>query len=179
MGSMERDRIDLDLEQWEARRPGVDLGALGILGRIYRLSRHLDRAIEQKLARFGIDGADLEILEALERSGPDGLLSPTELSESVMMTSGGMTGRLDRLRRAGLIERRPDPNDRRGIYVVLTSKGRETVRRVLPLHAEAGRECLQGLDPESVAELEVLLRSMLLGFEGAVSDRDDWVWSET
>jgi DNA-binding MarR family transcriptional regulator len=173
----ERDRIDVVLDQWGARRPDVDLRGLGVLGRLYRLSRHVQRSIDQKLGRFGIDGADLEILEALERSGPDGRLSPTDLSDGVMMTSGGMTGRLDRLRRAGLVERKPDPVDRRSVFVVLTSKGRETVRRVLPLHADAARECLQSLGAEEVASLEELLRSMLLGFEGGLSEKD-WVWSE-
>ena len=174
---LEKDRIDIVLEQWETRCPDVDLRALGVLGRLYRLSRHVEQSIDHKLGRFGIDGTDLEILEALERTGPDGGLSPTELSDAVMMTSGGMTGRLDRLRRAGLVERQPDPVDRRGVSVVLTSKGRETVRRVLPLHAEAARECLQSLGPEKVAALEEILRSMLLGFEGGLSEKD-WIWSE-
>jgi DNA-binding MarR family transcriptional regulator len=174
----EKDRIDIVVEQWGTRRPDVDLRSLGVLGRLYRLSRHVERSIDQKLGRFGIDGADLEILEALERSGSDGRLSPTELSDAVMMTSGGMTGRLDRLRRAGLVQRQPDPVDRRGVYVVLTPKGRETVRRVLPLHAEAARECLQSLRPEKVTLLEELLRSMLLGFEGGLSEKD-WIWSES
>ncbi|HEY8201622.1 MAG TPA: MarR family transcriptional regulator [Actinomycetota bacterium] len=174
---LDRDRIDVVLEQWEARRPDVDLRALGVLGRLYRLSRHVERSVDNKLGRFGIDGADLEILEALERSGSDGRLSPTELSDTVMMTSGGMSGRLDRLRRAGLVKRQPDPVDRRSVFVVLTSKGRETVRRVLPLHAEAAQECLQSLSPEKVASLEELLRGMLLGFEGGLSEKD-WIWSE-
>lgn len=174
---LQKDRIDLVLEQWETGTPDVDMRSLGVLGRIYRLSRHIERSIDQKLGRFGIDGADLEILEALERSGADGRLSPTELSEAVMMTSGGMTGRLERLRRAGLVERQPDPADRRSVSVVLTSKGRETVQRVLPLHAEAARECLRSLEPEQVASLEELLRSMLLGFEGGLSEKDS-IWGE-
>lgn len=90
---LEKDGIDLVLAQWGTRRPELDLGSLGVLGRIYRLSRHVERAIDQKLSRSGIDGADLEILEALERSGSEGRLSPTELSEAVMMTSDGMSGR--------------------------------------------------------------------------------------
>jgi DNA-binding MarR family transcriptional regulator len=175
---LDRDRIDFVLEQWGTRRPDVDLSSLGVLGRIYRIARHVERTIDQKLARFGIDGADLEILEALERSGPHGRLSPTDLSDAVMMTSGGMSGRLDRLRRAGLVERQPDPDDRRGIQVVLTSKGRETVQRVLPLHAEAARECLHSLGPENLASLEELLRGMLLGFEGGLSEKE-WIWSES
>ncbi|MGH2688357.1 MAG: MarR family winged helix-turn-helix transcriptional regulator [Actinomycetota bacterium] len=174
---LEKDRIDLVLEQWGARRPDLDLGSLGVLGRLYRLSRHVERAIDQKLSRFGIDGADLEILEALERSGDEGRLSPTELSEAVMMTSGGMSGRLDRLRRARLVERQPDPVDRRVIHVVLTSKGRETVRRVLPLHADAARECLQPLEEDQAGSLEELLRCLLLGFEGGLSERS-WVWGD-
>jgi DNA-binding MarR family transcriptional regulator len=173
---LEKDRIDAVLEQWGTRRPDLDLRSLGVLGRIYRLSRHLERTVDQKLSRFGIDGADLEILEALERSG-DQRLSPTELSDAVMMTSGGMSGRLDRLRRGGLVERQPDPADRRGIHVVLTSKGRETVRRVLPLHAEAGRECLQPLEEDQARSLEELLRCLLLRFEGGLSERS-WVWGE-
>lgn len=75
------------------------------------------------------------------------------------------------------MERQPDPGDRRSIHVVLTSKGRETVRRVLPLHADAARECLQPLETDQLRSLEVLLRCLPLGFEGGPSEKN-WVRGE-
>lgn len=161
----ERDRVDALLETWAKRRPELDLSPIGVTRRIYRLARHLEHTITDEFRTFGTDWPDLLILEALERSGPDGRVTPTELGEELMMTSGGMTARLSRLQRADLIERLPDSADRRVLYVGLTPKGRDLVGRLLPLYARVKHQCLEHLDADTVSSLEDGLRSMLLGFE--------------
>jgi len=173
---LEKDRVDLLLESWATLRPEVDLSPVGVTRRIYRLSRHLERTISDEFRPFDMDWSDLLILEALDRPGADGRVSPTELSEELMMTSGGMTARLGRLQRARLIERHPDPTDGRVLHVALTAKGKELVERLLPLYAKVKRQCLEHLDPETVSSLENGLRSMLLGFERGPSSEKQQIW---
>ena len=172
---VEKDRVDLLLESW-AGRPEIDLSPIGITRRIYRLARHIEHTISDEFRPFDLDWSDLLILEALERSGPDGRVTPTELSEELMMTSGGMTARLSRLQRARLIERHADPTDRRVLYVGFTPKGKELVERLLPVYAQVKRRCLEHLDEETISSLEGGLRSLLLGFERGPSSEREEIW---
>jgi DNA-binding MarR family transcriptional regulator len=82
-----------------------------------------------------------------------------------MLSSGGMTKRLDRLAEAGLIERRPDPNDRRGVLVRLTDHGKATVDTLLPVHLGNEQQLLAPLSPAEQRTLDQLLRSLLAGLE--------------
>ena len=106
------------------------------------------------------------ILAALRRSGPPYALNPKELLSSVMISSGGMTKRLDRLEEAGLVTRRPDPSDRRGISVKLTPRGRRTVDRALEIHSANEEALLEPLNADERELLGVLLRKLLVSLEG-------------
>lgn len=176
---LQRDRVDLLLEEWAKLRPDLDLSPIGVTRRIYRLARHIEHTISDGFKSFGTDWPDLLILEALERSGPEGRVSPTELSEELMMTSGGMTARLRRLQRARLIERHPDPADGRMLSVGLTPKGQDLVERLLPLYAKVKHQCLEHLDTETVSSLQKGLRSMLLGFEPEPSREKERIWGDS
>src|SRR4051794_28800292 len=117
------DPVDAIIEQWAEVRPDLDTAAMEVFGRIYRLSRAVGDRMDKAYATLGIGRGEFDVLATLRRSGEPYTLSPRQLSATLMLTTGGMTGRLDKLERAGLLRRSPDPHDRRGLHVTLTEKG--------------------------------------------------------
>ena len=127
MPSEPSDHIDRIVAQWRRERPDVDVTALGILGRLFRIASLAETELAHGLAPHGLQPGWFDLLAALRRAGVPYELNPTDLMAATMLTSGGVTKRLDRLAEAGLIERRPDPSDRRGTLVGLTPAGRKTI----------------------------------------------------
>ena len=121
------DAIDRMLAAWRRARPDLDPSPLEVVGRVIVLAQHLERSVELALERHGITLGEFDILATLRRHGPKGGLIPSQLLESVMLSSGGMTARLDRLARAGLIYRKADRDDRRKVVIELTAKGRRVI----------------------------------------------------
>lgn len=119
----EPDAIDALLTAWSAARPDLDPSPLALVGRVIVLAEHLERSVEAALAPHQLTLGQFDILATLRRQGPRGALAPGQLLKSVMLSSGGMTSRLDKLEVAGWIVRKPDPTDRRGVVVELTSRG--------------------------------------------------------
>jgi DNA-binding MarR family transcriptional regulator len=157
------DGVDRILEQWARERPDLVTEAMGVFGRIYRAARLGEAATERAYAPFGIGRPEFDVLATLRRAGPPFLLSPSLLAASMMLSSGGTTARLDRLERAGLVERSPDPNDRRGILVRLTDRGRAVVDDAVAAGLSEQQELLDHLSPAKRAELTSLLRDLLNG----------------
>lgn len=118
-----KDPVDAIIEQWATVRPDLDTGAMEVFGRISRLARAMSDRMEKAYATLGIGRGEFDVLATLRRSGEPYTLSPRQLSATLMLTTGGMTGRLDKLERAALLRRSPDPHDRRGLQVTLTEKG--------------------------------------------------------
>ena len=123
----EPDAVDDLLDAWRTTRPDLDPGPLGVVGRVIVLAKHLERSVESALARHNLTLGQFDILATLRRAGKKGGLTPGQLLQSVMLSSGGMTSRLDKLEAAGLVDRGPDPSDRRGVMVFLTQKGRKVI----------------------------------------------------
>ena len=161
----QRDGVDLILEQWSRERPDLDVSPMGVIGRISRLSRIFERGLAELFSSFGLGGGEFDVLATLRRAGDPYQLTPTELSKSLMVSSGGMTNRLDRLERAGFITRLPDPSDRRGTLVCLTDEGRRLVDEVVAAHVENERRLLHTLDRSEREALAALLRKLLASFE--------------
>jgi DNA-binding MarR family transcriptional regulator len=157
------DDIDRILGQWARERPDLDTEAMGVFGRIYRLSRLAGDATERAYARFGIARADFDVLATLRRSGDPFQLSPGALAASMMLSTGGTTARLDRLEKAGLVARSPDPNDRRGILVRLTPQGHAIADEAVAAGLAEQQRLLAHLSPEKSAQLSALLRDLLNG----------------
>jgi DNA-binding MarR family transcriptional regulator len=156
------DAVDHLLAAWRAARPDLDPAALGLVGRVIVLAEHLQRSVEEALAEHRLTLGQFDILATLRRHGPKGGLTPTALLRSVVLSSGGMTSRLDKLEASGLIERQPDPTDRRGVVVSLTAKGKKVIDAAT---ATRFREAEQSLPPLSADQREVLadlLRRWLL-----------------
>ncbi|PZG56031.1 MarR family transcriptional regulator [Spongiactinospora gelatinilytica] len=155
------DAIDLILHQWARERPDLDLSPMALLGRLRILTRAMERELDEVFDRHGLGQADFDVLATLRRSGPPYALIPSELSAALMMSRAGMTGRLDRLERAGLVERSLDPGDRRSFRVTPTPTGLGRIDTVLTEHAAALRRLVSGLSPEDFATLTRILRTML------------------
>lgn len=169
---MDRDYLDTILKQWAAQRPDLDVSPMGVIGRISRLSRLLERNIDQVFASYDLSRGGFDVLAALRRSGPPYRLSPTELYNSLLISSGATTNRVDRLEERQLVARVPDPSDRRGVLVALTQKGKRLVDNVLDTHVENEHGMLKHLSATERQELGQLLRKLLINLDGSHTDLD-------
>ena len=160
------DEVDRILAAWQRETPSLDLAPLQVFSRVWRLSRHLDLTRRDAFARHGLDVWEFDVLAALRRSGKPYELSPGSLIHETLSTSGTMTNRIDRLVGRGMVERRPDPHDRRGVRVRLLAPGRAAVEAALADLVDAERGLLAGLTPEQVEQSAALLRHLLQPFEG-------------
>jgi len=158
-----RDEVDRLIAAWKRERPDVDLSPLAILSRITRISRHLDLARRDAFAELDTWGFD--VLAALRRAGAPHTLSPSQLMQETMVTSGTMTNRLDRLEELKLITRQPDPNDGRGSIVALTALGMKTVDEALDQLIKNERAFLTDLNKSEQAELADLLSRLAANFD--------------
>jgi DNA-binding MarR family transcriptional regulator len=161
----EPDHIDRIVAQWHRERPDVETAPLALLGRLFRATHLADDELAKGLARYGLQPGWFDLLAALRRAGPPYELNPTDLMEATMLSSGGMTKRLDRLVEAGLVERRPNPDDRRGTLVRLSRKGRATIDRALETHIANEKRLLAPLGAADRRSLDRLLRRLLEGLE--------------
>lgn len=161
------DRVDHILAQWARERPDLDAAPMGIIGRVWRLARHTDRAVESALAPTGLNAWEFDVLATLRRSGPPYALSPGALIDSLMITSGTMTNRIDHLERAGLVRRSPNPDDRRGLLIELTQPGLLRIDHALEVHVANEHRLLERLSATERQQLASLLRRWLQGFEAA------------
>ncbi|MGH3159924.1 MAG: MarR family winged helix-turn-helix transcriptional regulator, partial [Streptosporangiaceae bacterium] len=159
------DEVDDLVAAWRAQRPDLDVEPLQVLSRISRLARHLDRARRSAFAARGLESWEFDVLSALRRQGPPYQLSPGALLHATLVTSGTMTNRIDRLAEAGLVRRRPDPQDKRGVLVVLTAEGRVRVDAALADLLGSEEALLAGLDTGERQLLAGLLRLLLAPFD--------------
>jgi len=163
--SEQLDAVDAIAAQWRRERPDLDSSPMTVIGRITRLAALLERELDGVFARYGLAGCDFDVLATLRRSGAPYRLTPTELSRSTMVTTGGMTKRLDRLEESGWIRREPDPRDRRGKLIALTDEGRELVDRAVEGHLVNEERLLASIPRADRKQLAALLRGLLLAVD--------------
>lgn len=156
------DEIDRIVDEWNRQRPDLDVSPTHTLQRITRLSLLQGASFGQVFARYGVSFGEYLVLAALLRAGPPHRMNPTGLFNAVILSSGAMTNRLDRLEALGLVERQPDPTDRRGRLVALTDRGRELVDSAVVDHLENEQRLLGALTAEEREQLAGLLRKLLL-----------------
>lgn len=164
---MEQDIIDRISRELADLGVTADTGGLAVTGRILRLARNVEAARERVLGEFGMSVADFDVMATLRRRAVPRGLKAKHLQAAVMITSGGMTKRLDRLESAGWIERHPDPDDRRGVLIALTTEGRQVIDKALPTLLDAEVKLIEGAiggagDRERLAGL---LRQLLVGLD--------------
>ncbi|GDX16077.1 MarR family transcriptional regulator [Actinomycetes bacterium] len=161
-----RDEVDRLIAAWKAQRPDLDLSPLGVLSRITRISRHLD--IERRNAFADLDTWGFDVLASLRRAGTPYQLSPSQLMQETLVTSGTMTNRLDRLEELDLITREQDPSDGRGSLVTLTKAGVRAVDTAMEELLGRERNFLAPLSSDEKKELARLLSLIAAQFEDEI-----------
>ena len=163
----QRDAVDDFIDQWRRERPDLKPEVMGIFGRMGRVWAHSLRAIEATLGRWNLQFGEFDVLATMRRSGPPFVVAPSQLTRSMMLSPSGMTSRLDRLEKLGYVERRANPDDRRGLLVVLTEAGRSLVDEVVTAHVANETKLLSTLTAAERKALEAVLRTLLRSFESA------------
>lgn len=158
------DRADIAIEEWARERPDLSVLPMFIFWRLLDAAESVMRDHMNPLfAEAGLQPGEFDVLATLRRSGKPYMLSPTHLYETVMISSGGMTNRLDRLERAGLVERRPDPHDRRGKLIALTDSGKRVIDETIDRHVANEERILSVLSPAEQKKLNALLKKLIAG----------------
>jgi DNA-binding MarR family transcriptional regulator len=151
--------------QWAQQRPDLDTEPMALIGRIIRLSAQLTEEMGRTFARHGLNGASFDMLATLLRSGPPHALSPNQLLETMMVTSGTMTNRIDQLEKGDLVSRVKNSNDKRSVLVQLTTKGHRIIDAAVTDHVDAQTKLVEGLTAEERAALNGLLQTHLSTLE--------------
>ncbi|MEU8412935.1 MarR family transcriptional regulator [Amycolatopsis japonica] len=158
------DAIDAVVDAWHRERPELDLTAIGVAGRLGRVTMLTTPMVEAVFAKHGLKQGEFDVLAALRRSGKPYTLIPSELSATLMMSRAGMTSRIDRLESAGLVERALDPEDRRSFRVTLTERGFEVVDAAMTEHTANVAKLLSPLG-EDLGVLDASLRRLLASLD--------------
>lgn len=162
---MNSDPVDAILAQWQRERPDLDVSPMGIIGRIGRLTKHLERSLQATFSEFGLQAGEFDVLATLRRSGQPYQLSPTALFNTLMISSGTMTHRIDQLEKVNLVKRIPDPSDRRGTLIQLTDQGFTVIEAAVEAHVANMHRLLQVLKESERQALAQLLGQLLISFE--------------
>ena len=161
----EQDEVDRIVGAWGTERPDLDFSPMAVLSRVDRLSHHLERARREAFRRTDIEPWEWDVLSALRRAGAPYQLSPKQLLQQTLVSSGTMTNRIDRLKQRGLVERETDPSDRRGALVTLTDEGRTRVDAAITRLIDAEADMLSGMSAGDQGKLGTLLRHLLVSFD--------------
>ncbi len=167
MHTPDQDEVDRIVAAWRVERPDLDTAPMLVLSRVTRLSRRLDLQRRAAFAAHDLEPWEFDVLASLRRPGDPYALTPGALMNELLVSSGTMTNRIDRLERRGLVERQPAPTDRRTVLVRLTPRGKTCVDDALISLLDCEQRILEPLDDEQESVLASLLRPLLLPFEDA------------
>lgn len=162
---MIRDTLDEIVNAWQTVYPNVDARPLEVVGRILRLAGRLERRANEVLKPLDLPIWAFDVLGALRRHGSPFSMTPKQLLASVMLTSGAMTNRIDRLERMGLVKRTPASNDRRSLHVCLTTAGRKAIDAAVKLRFGEAEDAVHSLSVRERKQLAALLRKLLMAVE--------------
>ena len=162
---MDHDLTDAMLDRLAATFPDLDLDHYHVTGRLARLGRLLADRQEEVFGRFGLNRGEVGVLSALRLAGPPYRLTPTRLGRGLLLSSAGITSRLDRLERRELVVRLPDPDDRRGVLIELTDKGAELVDAAIRANTESESELLADFNARDAETFARLLRRLSSALE--------------
>ena len=158
------DLLDTICQHWQSLGVHTDFDALQTVGRLLRLSKTIDMALAQLHKEYGLKLGDFDVLAALKRNGTNGL-TPSQLYQTILLSSGAMTSKLDRLQQKDLIRRQHCQQDRRSIKVFLTAKGQDIVDLVYPAHFELISQLLASQPADNKKQLAQLLKQWLVTVE--------------
>lgn len=158
--SVDPDPVDHIVAQWAVQRPDLDVSALEVFGRLHRAYLRYHAELTHLFDKFGINMAAFDVLAALRRGGPPFRMTAGQLAEWSLVTTGGITLRVDRLVKAGLVERERDTADRRIVYTRLTDEGLAVVDSVAGDHFAKETRMLGGLSRREQGQLARLLSKL-------------------
>jgi DNA-binding MarR family transcriptional regulator len=161
------DSIDRIRAQWKLERPNLDTRSMETIGRILRIQFLAGARMRRIFQQHGLDWGGFDVLATLRRSGVPYRLTPTGLYRELVLTSGAMTNRLDVLERAGLVERQPDPDDRRGTLIQLTEKGKAILDKAMEAHLQGEADMTAHLSKVEQKSLAELLKKLVIELENA------------
>jgi DNA-binding MarR family transcriptional regulator len=154
---MSKDRIDTIIAQWAEERPDLDASPMLVIGRFQYLADRLDTLMRPPFAACDLGNGDFDVLAALRRAGAPYQLRPVDLSKSLLVTTGAITKRLDRLEGQGLLERQAEESDGRGKITRLTAAGLALTDELIQVHLTNQERLLAGLSETERADLGRLL----------------------
>ena len=164
------DRVDVILQQWSTARPDLDTTPMGVLGRLSRASRIVEKRLHTVFADHGLQPGEFDILATLRRSADITGMSSGALAEAAMVTSGAITNRVDRLVAKNLVTRDLDPANRRVTLITLTPLGRDLIDHAVADHITNEKQILAGLTSGEQARLASLLRTLLTSLDDTCQD---------
>lgn len=159
------DQIDRIVGLWQQVRPDLELGSTEVIGRIVRLEYFITRRVLQDLAHYDLNVGEFDVLAALRRYPPSFQLSPNQLQSMVLISSGALTNRINRLESRGLVSRAQADHDRRGVIVTLTEQGFKVLEEAVSHHLAAEAELVNTLTPDEQLQAAALLKKMLIAIE--------------
>lgn len=161
------DAVDLVLEQWKRELPTLDASPMEVLGRLHRSFLRYQALLSELFECFDLNMASFDVLAALRRSGPPYRQTAGQLADIALVTTGGITLRLDRLEKAGLVIRERDAQDRRVVYACLTERGVEVADVVAVAHFANEERMLAELSDAERRRLSQLLGKLERSLETA------------
>lgn len=167
------DAVDGILDQWRRERPDLDVSPMGPIGRIKRCSALLQRRLDDTFATFGMTFWEFDVLATLRRSGEPYCMAPTALFSALMVTSGTMTHRLQKLEANEWVQRVPNSQDARSMLVQLTPVGLELIDRAVEAHVENERAILALIPSTSLIALDESLSALLTELENPDRNTSD------
>jgi DNA-binding MarR family transcriptional regulator len=159
---VDKDNVDAILGQWQQVRPDLDCSPMGIIGRMSRASRLLERELKELFAQYSLESWEFDVLATLLRSGPPHVLTAGQLSTAAMVSSAALTNRIDHLVSKNLVAREVDQDNRRRVLISLTPQGMELVNKVVSQHVANEQRLLGGLTGTQQDQLARLLRRLLV-----------------
>lgn len=161
------DAVDVIIDQWKREIPELASENMALIGRLKRCATLLIPRLDEVFSRYDLSNGAFDVLATLRRAGAPYTLTPTELFASLMVTSGTMTTRLQKVQKRGWVERIPNPDDARSMLVKLTDSGRELVEKVVFEHVENEWRILEGLPDKTRRQLDAGLAELMRVLEGA------------
>ncbi|KAA1427786.1 MarR family winged helix-turn-helix transcriptional regulator [Nocardioides antri] len=152
-----KDHVGRVMDQWARERPDLDVSPQGVIGRLHRIGMRLTEELVAEYAKFGLGEGEFDVLATLRRGGAPYRLTPTEIAERTMVSSGAVSKRVDRCERHGWVTREPSVTDGRGRVVVLTGAGKRLIDRAFTAHIANEHRLLEGLSRRQRDDLARLL----------------------
>lgn len=167
-----KDFVDKLIQEWLDAVPSLDLSGLPVIARIVRMSHYISQFVDANFARYNLNVGEFEVLAALARN-PDRQLSPKELQKKILISSGGLSNRINRLEDKKFIVRIPDPSDRRGVIVKITPEGRKLTLEAVVTHVAIEKALIQGLQAEDREQLAELLKKLIKSQKSELNEKSE------